>query len=273
MENEKIQNGIEEIQNIKMTTEEKGAILGNILSSPVQITKPIKSPYSFISIFQKNQFAYVGMVLLLVIILGGGEIYFKNQAGQNTGNLATIQNPRQINGIGQENQNIQNRDFSTNSINPSQGINPSSTNIPPSNTNYGGVSSVGPTAMMAPTVGGVKENPNYTNITSVVFTDWLKQQAQRNGGMLDYKINNITLVILKATAQGQDLAYFSANTTNNAFIVSVNYSVQSNPENIIYWEAGNGTIGTEGWILNKSLYLTIDKNNNGYFVQNAGTGL
>lgn len=265
MENENIQNGIKEIKNIKMTQNEKENILKSVLNFSLP-QKPIKSPYSFVSIFQRNHFAYYLAVFCLIMVLGGGEIYFNNQAGQKTGNLATIQNPRETSGIGQENLNIQNRDFGKNITNPSK----NSTSYPVGNPSQG---IPNPVAMMAPTMGGVKANPDYTDIASVIFTDWLKKEAAQNGGLLDYKINKIDFIVAKINAEGQDLSYFGADTTKDAFIVSVNYSVQSTPENIIYWEAGNGTIGTDGWILNKSLFVTIDKNSNGYYVENAGTGL
>ena len=265
MENENIQNGIKEIKNIKMTQNEKENILKSVLNFSVP-PKPIKSPYSFISIFQRNHFAYYLAVFCLIMVLGGGKIYFNNQAGQKTGNLATIQNPRETSGIGQENLNTKNQDFSTNFINPSK--NP--TSYPVGNLSQG---IPNPVAMMAPTMGETKANPNYTDIASTIFTNWLNKEGTQNGGLLDYKINKIDFIVAKTNAGGQDLSYFGSDTTKDAFIVSVNYSVQSTPENKIYWEAGNGTIGTDGWILNKSLFVTIDKNNNGYFVQNAGTGL
>ena len=274
MTDEKIKIGISEIQNIKMTENEKENILKSVLSFSI-LTKPIKSPYSLISIFQKNHLIYYGFAFCLLLILGGGTAinYFQNQKiGENTGTLTSL--PKET-PASEQNLKIAKLDgIKTNTSQNKKITSPLPSSPIAQNKNSENISSSSTTAnMMAPTMGNININQNYTNIASAVFIDWLKQLAQKNGGMLDYKINNITFVALKATAQDQDLAYFSANTTNDAFIVSVNYSVQSTLENKIYWEAGNGKIGTDDWILNKSLFITIDKNSNGYYVKNAGTGL
>ncbi|MFA4975812.1 MAG: DUF5667 domain-containing protein [Candidatus Paceibacterota bacterium] len=82
MKNEEIQIGINKIQNIKMTTEEKKLVLENILTSPIAIKKSIPSPYSFqsfVSILQRNHFAYYSMATFLIIVLSSGGIALASQ--------------------------------------------------------------------------------------------------------------------------------------------------------------------------------------------------
>jgi hypothetical protein len=159
MKNTKTPIGIEEIQKIKMTLEEKERILGNVLSSPIQITKPIKSPYSFISIFQKNQFAYFGVILLLLVVLGGGNLavnYFQNQnteiARINTGGMNAF--PTNTNNFNNTNTTPTTNGTQKNkntSSSPSLPSSPLAKNTN-KNTNNGSISSSGPTATMtAPT--------------------------------------------------------------------------------------------------------------------------
>jgi len=159
MKNTKTPIGIEEIQKIKMTLEEKEHILGNVLSSPIQITKPIKSPYSFVSIFQKNQFAYFGAILLLLIVLGGGNMtlnYFQNQntkiARINTGGINTFPtNTENFNNTMPTINGTRKNKNTTSS--PSLPSSPLTKNTN-KNANNGSISSSGPTAtMIAPTAG------------------------------------------------------------------------------------------------------------------------
>lgn len=82
MENEKIQIGVDKIKDIKMSTEEKKLVLENILTFPIAIKESIHSPYSFqsfISILQRNHFAYYSMATFLILILSGGGIVFASQ--------------------------------------------------------------------------------------------------------------------------------------------------------------------------------------------------
>jgi hypothetical protein len=81
MKDEQIKIGIEQIQKIKMTTEEKDLVLKNILSFPISIEKPVASPYSnsFFSIFQRHHFAYYSMATFLILVLSGGGVAFASQ--------------------------------------------------------------------------------------------------------------------------------------------------------------------------------------------------
>lgn len=79
MEDEKIEIGIKEIQKIKMSTEEKEQMLGNIFSFHVPAIKPVHSPFSFLLMFQRHHFAYYGILSFLVIVLSGGGVVFASQ--------------------------------------------------------------------------------------------------------------------------------------------------------------------------------------------------
>jgi hypothetical protein len=79
MEDEKIKIGISKIQNIKMTEREKENILKNILNFSIQEKKQIKSPYSFLSTFQKNHFAFYSMATFLILVLSGGGVAMASQ--------------------------------------------------------------------------------------------------------------------------------------------------------------------------------------------------
>lgn len=81
MKDEQIKIGIEQIQKIKMTTEEKDLVLKKILSFPVSIERPVASPYSnsFLSIFQRHHFAYYSMATFLILVLSGGGVAFASQ--------------------------------------------------------------------------------------------------------------------------------------------------------------------------------------------------
>ncbi|MEI6581191.1 MAG: DUF5667 domain-containing protein [bacterium] len=79
MKDEQIKIGVEEIRNIKMTPKEKKLVLENVLTFPISITQPVRSPFTFISIFQKHHFAFYSMASLLVIVLSSGGVAFASQ--------------------------------------------------------------------------------------------------------------------------------------------------------------------------------------------------
>lgn len=81
MKKNKLQKGIDEIKNIVMTDAEKKSILENILKSPENIQKPIKSPwfnFSFMAMLHKKQLVYY-IILPLIIILSSGGVVFASQ--------------------------------------------------------------------------------------------------------------------------------------------------------------------------------------------------
>ncbi|MFA6392901.1 MAG: DUF5667 domain-containing protein [Candidatus Paceibacterota bacterium] len=78
MKNNKLQKGINEIRNIKMTNSEKELIFSNILKSSSKIIKPIKSPwlsFSFIMMLKRKQLVYYIIIPLLIILSSGGVVF------------------------------------------------------------------------------------------------------------------------------------------------------------------------------------------------------
>ena len=77
--NIKLNNGIKDIREIKMNTDEKKRILENILNSDLVFRgEPIKSPfwsYLFVSKFGKNSFTFYGSAFCLLIFLSGGLVF------------------------------------------------------------------------------------------------------------------------------------------------------------------------------------------------------
>jgi hypothetical protein len=140
------------------------------------------------------------------------------------------------------------------------------TNQNPTGADYQPGTNTPPTNTQSNTQTPAENSP--VSIASTVFGNWMTLQ----GGFSDYRIEKVTLIAQKATAQGASAEYFSSNDTNNAFIVSVDFSVKPNSGNTM-WNAGNGHQQADGWVTNKSLFLTIDKNSSGYFVKSSGTGL
>ncbi|MEI6280803.1 MAG: DUF5667 domain-containing protein [bacterium] len=70
-----LQNGIDEIKKVVMTSDEKSRMLQNILNFPIQKTTATKSPwsvFSFVSFIQRKQsFTYV-LIPVITILVGGG---------------------------------------------------------------------------------------------------------------------------------------------------------------------------------------------------------
>lgn len=78
MKEKELQNGLEDIRKIRMTSEEKKHILQNVLSSHSVSKQPVLSPwtfFSFTSSFQKN-FVYYGVLpILFVFVISGGAVF------------------------------------------------------------------------------------------------------------------------------------------------------------------------------------------------------
>lgn len=115
MEKEKTQIGIDEIKNIKMTSSEKSQIFENIINSPITSREPIKSPYSFVSIFKKYHLGYYGAIFCIVIILINGKYFSLNnqKAGYST-NVAIM--PEILNKNITENNNFKTFNNDTNDL-------------------------------------------------------------------------------------------------------------------------------------------------------------
>ena len=105
-----------------------------------------------------------------------------------------------------------------------------------------------------------------TDVVNELFSKYIS----RNNDLIDSKINSINLFAEKNNNQGAQ--YFNASATKDACMFSVNYSVKPTSTAYSVWTAGNGHESTGGWIINKTGYVTIDKNSNGFYVVNMGTG-
>jgi hypothetical protein len=78
MKDKKLQKGINEIKNIKMTNSEKELIFSNILTSSPQIIKPIKSTwvdFSFVMMLKRKQLVYYIIIPLFIILSSGGVVF------------------------------------------------------------------------------------------------------------------------------------------------------------------------------------------------------
>jgi len=377
MKKEDIKIGIKEIQNIKMNSKEKEHILENVLSFSYEKKEPVKSPYSFISIFQKNHFIYYGSMACLVLILGSSGVIFSSQKSLPGNTLYPLKvsvlepinsafrlspetkaqyesslvkerileaetlsyqgkldvaKEQQINDLIKTHKVAFSRAINEIKLQePTEEIYAVATNledqmaeysqemmaistsdtenqysneiakldvekIPVTNENTENnieekkgnigndnskVATINPTVSMptaTSTSSPVNSNNNngntqkYINIASSTFDTYFQKLSLENGNTFDYKISNIDFVALKNTTDEPEKYWFKEDNTDESFIVIVNYSVQTNTEGKNYWLAGNGTEGENGWILNKVLFVNIDKNSEGYYVKSAGTG-
>ena len=78
MKDNKLENGIKDIKNIKMTNLEKDFMLSNILKMSSKKETPVKSPwvdFSFMAMFQNNRLVYYIIIPLIVILSGGGVVF------------------------------------------------------------------------------------------------------------------------------------------------------------------------------------------------------
>jgi len=82
MKDQKIQNGINEIKNIKMTALEKKQILEYILNSPQKSNKLIPSPWMNIFTFtvKKNRLVYYMVIPLVVVLTGSGAVFASGES-------------------------------------------------------------------------------------------------------------------------------------------------------------------------------------------------
>jgi hypothetical protein len=90
------------------------------------------------------------------------------------------------------------------------------------------------------------------------------------GQLSDLKLSRVEFFASNSDISGAQ--YFTGNPTKDACMVSVSYSVKPKPEFYSNFAAGNGHESSDGWIINKSGFATIDKNSNGYYVSSMGTG-
>lgn len=278
IEDKKINSGIKELKELKMTEVEKNTILKNILQTQKEIKEvPVKSPFSISSfIFGTNMYVKIA-VFLILIITGGGFIL----DSQNSKKQTIARNNTNID-FSQSSYHMDNKGTTDDTvmiaIAPDNNTNNFKVNAPDmSNTSSSGSLIKNNKSMMLSTSGAPltsNDSQKYIDISKPIFEEWLKTLIKEKGGAESYTINNITYVASKEKAKENELSWFTKESTNNAFIVNVTYSIKmTNTNDYNYWMAGNGIEGSDNWILNKSLFVTIDKNINGYYVLNAGTGM
>jgi hypothetical protein len=262
MQNEQIKKGIEEIQNIQMTYHERETVFKNIVNSSAKTERPVRSPYSFL--LKKNYFVYSLVVLFFLVALGGGKTFFTNIKNQNNPTLQNIANKETVNDS--NNQKIAQTEKEENSASfDGKGSSQPTGNIL--------VPKSGISVSSLPSVTINKgESEKYTKIAYDSFDKWLKQLIIEKGNVLDSKINKIDFIASKENTKEPEKSYFNSEDSKNAFIVIVDYSVEVTPEGKKgYWMALGGKTNENEW-LNNSLYVTLDKNKDGYYVKSAGTG-
>jgi hypothetical protein len=136
------------------------------------------------------------------------------------------------------------------------------------------------------TVGDVS---TYLDIATPLVKEILVKSFKEKGDILDYKINEIKYVVAniysdedyrngylpEIPANSKEDIFPSERYTGDAFIVTVNFSVKARlaPDGHTDWIAGNGEQGSDGWILNKFMYVMIDKVSGKYQAEFLGTGL
>jgi hypothetical protein len=117
---------------------------------------------------------------------------------------------------------------------------------------------------------------DYVQIATKPVTDLLINDFAKVGNVLDYRINDIKFVADRTNTEDYYRDSFVEKDSKDAFIVTVDFSVQSDvkPGEMNLWIAGNGEEGSDGWILNKFMYIKVDKDKDGnYFAYFIGTGL
>lgn len=117
---------------------------------------------------------------------------------------------------------------------------------------------------------GNKNNLKYISIASNLFKQWLESK----GDLREYKINQIEFIVLKPEiSEPRRSEIFDSTTTNDAFIVLINFSVKPKMINDANWIAGNGSTRKKGWIENKSVFIKIDKINGRFKIKSMGTSV
>lgn len=81
VKDKKLNIGINEIKNIKMTSFEKDVLLQNILNSKIQERKPMRSPWAIFSL-TSNYTTYLRFAVYLIIILSGGNFILNSQKSE-----------------------------------------------------------------------------------------------------------------------------------------------------------------------------------------------
>lgn len=267
--NEQWNNGIKNIQNIKMTADEKSQIFQSIIGSAK--VKEIKNQKkSNLSQMFPNYSFYMRIAVYFILLVGVGGLFITNYP-RETKNLAIYKSQNT------QNKNTTNNVDSANILDTNIGVDntvltkiDNKTTTPQKNT-----ATMMPKTMTTATapLASYFENDKYTEIARTAFVKWFEDEAERIGYVLDYRVEDIKFIALKRDAVEPQKSWFIPGTSNEAFMVHVKYSVKTTDEGKKYeWLAGNGDDAPDGWVLNKTLFVTIDKYNNVYKVISAGTG-
>ncbi len=111
----------------------------------------------------------------------------------------------------------------------------------------------------------------YLDEANTALTHWLSDKKD----LEDFKINKITFTAAKKYAQEPEKSWFSASDSDDAFLVSVSFSVKPTEAQRQMWAgpADPKDIHPDGWIDVNLGFVYIDKNTNGgYYIKSAGTG-
>ncbi|MFA6446039.1 MAG: hypothetical protein WCW14_02195 [Candidatus Paceibacterota bacterium] len=253
IKDEKLNTGINEIKNIKMTDLEKSHILQSILGQEVTKSKPIRSPwFNFSSMFGNSP--YLRLAVYFILILAGGGIIVTTTNNNNERALSPqVDLYKSLNTFnsGQKDNDVPPKNLpgeiasNIRSSTPSESSDGSVTGATSSSLSFG----------MSPTAGIANTNSiNYIEIASQAFTKYLEQEKYDKGYIIDYKIDEIVYMAAKKTANDTELQWFNTNNSNEAFIMRINYATKTTDT------------GTERWPASKSSYVTIDKTNGIYTV-------
>ncbi len=121
----------------------------------------------------------------------------------------------------------------------------------------------------------VEQKRNYHYKALLAFSDYLHHLESSFGVLEDFNIDSITVIVEKPAAQDIAADWFSPETSNDAFLAQIHYSVKPeyiSPEEGTAWIAGNGMQTIDGWIVDKVLVVVFDEKDGKIEVVNAGTG-
>lgn len=162
---EKINSGVNEIKNIKMTSFEKDHIFQNILNNTKPYQKPVRSPFF---LFNLNYSTYLKFAVFLIIILAGGEIILSNNSNKNLA-VSPIRNYYQKTNLTNNSPKIQDNNTNNNENNKIiTVINKKENNNTTTNQPQVTTSSMGMLGALSPSII-YKTKKDYSNNVSVCY--------------------------------------------------------------------------------------------------------
>lgn len=291
MENEILKKGIQEIKEIKLSSLEKENILKSILNNTVPAKAPVKSPYSFLSFVYGRRFSYYAVALVLLLLVSSGGIYLSSQRGQ-VAQLPKNEVPTENKIIEPEKQPAQIA-LNNNPNEPKNNTTPSGTKNTPKEISKPKIIAKNTTPNTSPTISmpfslppgsttGKSASAPSTTATSVntensefyleiakrAFGEWLQKESKIKAPFLDYKIDELKIVAYKRNNNPKDAGKFYGDNTENAFIVTISYAIQTTKENTLPWMTNLTLQNMDGWILNEYIEAVVDQDINGkYFME------